>query len=181
MHWRICTFERRVSSFHQLDVKAQRAIQNCLFAIHSIRGTWDVQNLHEQTSERWIVIVQIILCSSYTTLPRTSLRCNLRSTSHTKNIFATQHSQHTRRTIFATRADVKKNLPVFQRHRKIAEALNMIHGMLWHAGRKNFNIHVLPPKTRYWSVPMMAQCGFTIQAQTDCHFFLEGHIKSIMA
>jgi len=76
--------------------------------------------LHEQTSERWIVIVQIILCSSYTTLPRTSLRCNLRSTSHTKNIFATQHSQHTRRTIFATRADVKKKpacVPKTQKNR----------------------------------------------------------------
>ena len=96
MHWRICTFERRVSSFHQLDVKAQRAIQNCLFAIHSIRGTRDVHNLHEQTSERWIVIVRDILCSSYTTLPRNTPRWKFTLIeSHKMSIRYTKFATHT--------------------------------------------------------------------------------------
>ena len=96
MHWRICTFERRVSSFHQLDVKAQRAIQNCLFAIHSIRGTRAAQMLHEQTSERWIVIVRDILCSSYTTLPRTTPRWKFTLIdSHKMSIRYTKFATHT--------------------------------------------------------------------------------------
>jgi len=96
MHWRICTFERRVSSFHQFDVKVQRAIQNCLFAIHSIRGTRDAQILHEQTSERWIVIVRDILCSPYTTLPRTPPRWKFTLIeSHKMSIRYTKLATHT--------------------------------------------------------------------------------------
>lgn len=112
-----------------MDVKAPRATQNCPFARHETRKICTSR----RQSQVNCLYAKDTWCSSHAAIRSASPLTEWTIMLHEphKCLFASQCSRHTRRTNFATRADVKSDLD-FLYSKNIAQALNMQCDMPWH-------------------------------------------------